>query len=59
MSEDDVTWVMTSSGPLKCEYFAYKYMKVYWGSSCERVEERDWGWRGVVSGDDVTWVMTS
>ena len=35
VSGDDVTWVITSSGPLKCEYFAYKYIKVYGGSRCE------------------------
>ena len=59
VSEDDVTWVMTSSGPRKSEYFVYKYMKVYGGSRCERVEERYWGWRGGVSRGDVTKVMTS
>ena len=28
---DDVTTVITSSGPLKCVYFAYMYIKVYGG----------------------------
>ena len=59
MSEDDVTWVMTSSGPRKSEYFVYKYMKVYKGSRCESVEERDRGWREGGVGVDVTYVMTS
>ena len=54
VSGDDVTWVMTSSGPPKIEYFGYKYMKVYGGSRCERVEERDGGWRGGYLGGDVT-----
>ena len=38
VSGDDVTWVMTSSEPLKSEYFGYKYMKVYGESMCERLE---------------------
>ena len=42
----DVTHMMTSSGSRKSEYFGYKYMKVYGGSRCESVEERDGGWRG-------------
>ena len=46
VSGDDVTWVMTSSGPRKSEYFGNKYMKVYEGSRCERLEEGDGGWRG-------------
>ena len=46
VSGGDVTYMMTSSGPGKSEYFGYKYMKVYGGSRCESVEERDGGWRG-------------
>ena len=46
VSGDDVTRVITSSGPLKCEYFAYIYIKVYGGSRCERVMEREGGWSG-------------
>ena len=53
MSGDDVTWMLTSSGPLKCEYFAYIYIKVYGGSRCERVVEVEGGssggYRGVTS----------
>ena len=43
---------VTSSGPLKCEYFACIYIKVYGGSRCERFEEREGvgvGVRGVTS----------
>ena len=50
MSEDDVTRVITSSGPLKCEYFAYMYIKMYGGLMCERVGDRVRGWIGVVKG---------
>ena len=46
VSGDDVRWVITSSGPLKCDYFAYIYIKVYGGSRCERVVEREAGWSG-------------
>ena len=46
MSGDDVTHMMTSSGPRKSEYFGNKYMKVYGGSRCERLEEGDGSWRG-------------
>ena len=53
MSGDDVTWVMTSSEPLKSEYFGYEYMKVYGVSMCERLEEMDWDLRGGGSDDDV------
>ena len=41
----DVTHMMTSSGPWKSEYFGNKYMKVYRGSRCERLEAGDGGWR--------------
>ena len=54
VSGDDVTWVMTSSGSRKREYFGYKYMKVYGGSRCKSVEKSDGVWRGGVSVDDVT-----
>ena len=59
VSGDDVTWMMTSSGPRKSEYFGYKYMKVY-GDQCVKGWRR-WIWigEGGVSEDDVTWVMTS
>ena len=33
VSGDDVTWMITSSGPLICEYFLYIYIKVYGGSN--------------------------
>ena len=46
VSEDDVTRMITSSGPLKCKSFAYIYIKVYWGSRCERVVEREGRWSG-------------
>ena len=62
VSGDDVTSVITSSGPLKCKYFANIHFTVYGGSRCERVGERVDGWsvwvKGV-SGDDVTSVITS
>ena len=62
MSGNDVTWMITSSGPPKCKYFANIYFTVYGGSRCERVGERVDGWsvwvKGV-SGDDVTSVITS
>ena len=59
VSGDDVTWVITSSGPLKCEYFAHNYINVYGGSRCERVEERERGGNRGVSRSDVTYLMTS
>ena len=40
-------------------FFAYIYIKLYWGSRCERVVERKGGWSGWVSEGDVTYVMTS
>ena len=46
VSEDDVTWVITSSGPPKCEYFAYICINVYWESRWERVVDRERGWSG-------------
>ena len=54
VSGDDVTWVMTSSGPRKSEYFGYRYIKVYGGSRSKRFVEMDGGWRGRLSGGDVT-----
>ena len=29
---------MTSSGPPKCVYLVYRYIKVYWETKCERCE---------------------
>ena len=37
--------MMTSSGLRKSEYFGYKYKKVFGGSRCESVDERDGGMR--------------
>ena len=49
---------MTSSGPLKCVYLMYRYIKVYGEAIYERFKGREEWCRGV-SWDDVTWVMTS
>ena len=53
----DVTYVMTSSGPLKCDYLMYGHTMVFGETRCERVEWIDEGLRGV-PWDDVMWVMT-